>query len=171
MGFANKTYRGIKICIILILFVIFREIGLAESSSDAQKYLKIAISNMYPPNVTYVALMTIKRPNKEYIKRLKVYIKGEDNSLVEFLYPPKEEGLKILSKKDYELMYLPSVEKVIRLSGKNSLVGGEFTHYDILKVRLEEDYDAISLKEKDDYYMLELKAKNKKVSYDKYITM
>lgn len=170
MGIQNKTNRGIKICLIITFFLIAHEV-LAKDRGELnpQDTLKKTIEGMYPLNVVYTSEMVIKRPNKEYRKKMKVYLKGKDNSLVEFFYPPKEQGLKILSKQDITWMYLPSVEKIIRLSGKTSVAGSDFIYQDILRVRLDEDYNATSLKEEENRYILELRAKTKNVAYEKIL--
>lgn len=134
---------------------------------DANSVLKQVDEAMYPAQITYTAKMTIYRPKKEYKKLIKVYIKGYDKALVEFLEPPQERGLKILMIDDNVWMYLPSVEKVIRLTGRMKMMGGEFVHNDIMRVRLSLDYNAESLQKEDNYYILQLKAKSKKVTYDK----
>ncbi len=146
------------------LLLLLTELSIAMTPQEA---LKKADEAIFPSNVTYTGEMTIYRPNKEYTKALKVYIKGRDKSLIEFLSPPKERGTKLLLKEDYVWMYLPSVEKIIRLAGKTSLVGGDFTHDDILRIRLAENYEAISMNEEENCYVLELKAKSKNISYGK----
>lgn len=134
---------------------------------DANSVLKQVDEAMYPAQITYTAKMTISRPEKEHKKLMRVYIKGYDKALVEFLEPPQERGLKILMIDDNVWMYLPSVEKVIRLTGRMKMMGGEFVHDDIMRVRLSLDYNAESLQKEDNYYILHLKAKSKKVTYDK----
>ncbi len=133
---------------------------------DTNSILKQVDEAMYPDQITYTAKMIICRPEKEYKKLMRVYIKGYDEALVEFLEPPQERGLKILMRGDNVWMYLPSVEKVIRLTGKMKMMGGEFVHDDIMRVRLNLDYNAEFLQKEDNHYILQLKAKNKKVTYD-----
>lgn len=163
VGSKDKAHRCLKICVI---FLIGWEI--ASAGSSPQELLGRIDEAMYPSNIVYTAEMRIYRRDKENIKRMKVYIKGKDKALVEFLYPKKERGVKILMRGEYAWMYLPSVEKIIRLSGGVSLAGGDFIHQDIMKVRLEEDYEVVSLKEEEDHSLLELRAKRRGV-YDKIV--
>lgn len=172
MGIQDKTNRGIKICMRIFIFILFLmapEISFGEETITPQQALKKAVENMYSSNVIFTCEMIIKRPNKEYKKRLKIYLKNKDKSLVEFLYPPKEDGLRILSKQDIAWMYLPSVEKIMRLSGKTSVAGSDFIYQDILRVRWDEDYNAVSIKEEGNKYILELRAKSKDVAYKKIV--
>ncbi|MDI6704059.1 MAG: outer membrane lipoprotein-sorting protein [bacterium] len=151
-----------KVIILLLVLNCNNLLGL-----DANGMLKQVDEAMYPTQITYTAEMTIYRPKKEYKKLMRVYIKGYDKALVEFLEPPKERGLKILMKEDDVWMYLPSVEKVVRLTGRMKMMGGEFVHDDIMRVRLSLDYNAESLQQEDNHCILQLNAKNKKVTYDK----
>lgn len=144
---------------------------LAGEREDA--FFKDVEKAIYPENVTYMARMTIYKPGKEYKKLLKVYLKGYDKSLIEFIEPPQERGTRILMIGENSWMYLPSAEKVIRLSGRIRVMGGEFIYDDIMRAKLTIDYILESLEEHDSQKILTLKAKNKKAAYDKiklYIT-
>jgi len=81
------------------------------------------------------------------------------------LEPAQERGLKILNIDKNMWMFLPSVEKVIRLSGKMSVTGGDFVYDDILRVKYGIDYSPVSLAIEGQHHLLALKAKTNTASY------
>jgi len=155
-------YQVVKIFAFCILWVI--PLFADEGENTFFKEMEKAI---YPEDVTYTARMTILRPGKEYKKVIKVYIQGYEKSLIEFLEPPQERGTKILMIGDNMWMYLPSVEKIIRLSGKTKVMGGEFIYDDILRAKLTIDYYVESMEKDEKQTILNLKAKDKIAAYDK----
>lgn len=130
-----------------------------------ETYLKEIEQQIYPEYVTLKARMTIFRPGKEYRKLIKIYIKGYEKSLLEFIEPPQELGTRALMVEDNMWLYLPWVGKVIRLSGRTNVVGGEFIYDDILRPKFTLDYAADSIGEEKGETVLTLKAKNKTAAY------
>jgi len=152
--------------IIFILFLFFLLVSYVYSGEKEETIFKKMEKAIYPENISYTAKVTIYRPGKKYKKLIKVYIKGYEKSLIEFLEPPQERHTRILMIGDNMWLYLPSVEKVIRLSGRIKMGGGDFIYDDILRAKLTLDYYIKRLIEEKEDYILELKAKNNKVFYD-----
>jgi len=148
-----------------MIVLILSSLALSQKTDDLQDILKKVEGSIYPENVVFVAEMTIHRPHKEYHKKIKVYLKGNERSLVEFLEPAQERGLKVLNIDKNMWMFLPSVDKVIRLSGKMSVTGGDFVYDDILRVKYGIDYSPASLSIEGQHYLLALKAKTNRASY------
>ncbi len=79
-------------------------------------------------------------------KTLISYDKGTDTGYAEFLTPARDKGVKYLKIKDNMWMYLPSVDKVIKISGamlRQSMMGSDFSYEDALEgTKLLEKYKA-----------------------------
>lgn len=118
--------------------------------------------------------MKVFRSNK-LVKTYRMDMKseGDEKILVEFSYPPRNKGEKYLKVDESMWIYRPKINKVIRISGRSSFSGSDFSNTDILSVRLDKDYDS-KLLGIEDYngfpaYKLELTAKSEEVTYAKII--
>jgi len=145
-----------KYIALLLLLLIAIQIHAEEGDNLLKRVEEI----IYPENVTYTAEMTIHRPEKVYKKIIRVYMKGYEKSLIEFLEPPRERDTRILMIGDNMWMYLPSIEKIIRLSGRVKIMGGEFIYDDIMRAKLSVDYIVESVKKNDEKIEMLLKAKD-----------
>lgn len=152
---------------ILLIVVVFGHINYIHAESGNNELLLKIENNIYPANVTYTAAMTIYRPGKEYKKIIKVYMQGYEKALIEFISPPKERDTRILMIDDDMWMYLPSIEKVIRLSGSVKVMGGEFIYDDIMRAKFTINYKTESIVENENGILLTLIAKNKGIAYEK----
>ena len=103
------------------------------------------------------------------------YDRGTDTGYAEFLTPPRDKGVKYLKVRDNMWMYLPSVDKVIKITGamlRQSMMGSDFSYEDALEsTRLLEKYTAsVTGEETVDgrvCYVIDLTAKVKDVTYFK----
>ncbi|MFA5113914.1 MAG: outer membrane lipoprotein-sorting protein [Candidatus Margulisiibacteriota bacterium] len=79
------------------------------------------------------------------------YDKGTDTGYAEFLSPARDKGVKYLKIKDNMWMYLPSVDKIIKISGamlRQSMMGSDFSYEDALESsKLLEKYTATLISE------------------------
>ena len=69
-------------------------------------------------------------------KTLRSWSEGEDKSFSEFLSPARDKGVKYLKIEDNMWMYLPSVEKIIKIAGhmlRQSMMGSDFSYEDALE--------------------------------------
>lgn len=150
---------------------IFSSILFAQDLSPNQIVSK-ADGVMFANTTELVVGMRVIRPNQqETEKRLKAYIKGNNKAFVRYLFPPREEGTGYLLLDKDVWMYIPGIERSVRVGSKERMRGTDFSNTDILRVRLSEDYEASLIgKEKigeDLTYVLDLKAKDTTVAYDK----
>lgn len=118
--------------------------------------------------------MKVYRKNKLRKKyRMTMKNAGSEKMLIEFTYPPRNKGEKVLQVGDNIWIYRPKINKIIRISGKSSFSGSDFSNTDILSVRLSKDYNAKIIGEEDfqgkKAYKLELLAKSDDVTYAKII--
>ncbi len=118
-------------------------------------------------------------------KRMVSYAEGRDKSFAEFIYPPRDKGVRYLKIEDNMWMYLPSVDKIIKIAGqmlRQSMMGSDFSYEDALEsAKLLEKYDVELATEETTYikfrkgteevtkgrpcYVLDLTAKVKEVTY------
>jgi outer membrane lipoprotein-sorting protein len=90
-------------------------------------------------------IITIK--NRTIEKSLISYARGNEQSYIEFLTPPRDRGTKILKIGDVIKIYYPSAERVMRLSGhmlRRSMMGSDFSFEDMTEraTKLREEYTA-----------------------------
>lgn len=118
--------------------------------------------------------MKVYRRNKlRKTYRMTMKNAGVDKVLVEFNYPPRNKGQKYLQVGDNLWIYRPKINKVMRISGKASFSGSDFSNTDVFSVRLDRDYNAKIIGEEgykgQKAYKLELLAKSEEVTYAKII--
>jgi outer membrane lipoprotein-sorting protein len=142
-------------------------------------------ANMTYGSARFETTMVINVRKQVRKKKLVSYAQGRDKSFAKFTYPARDKGVKYLKIKDNMWMYLPSVEKIIKISGhmlRQSMMGSDFSYEDALESdKLREKYkikligkETITVRVKKDgkyldvqypCYLLDLTAKVKDVSY------
>ena len=119
----------------------------------------------------FESTMTIHINDEVRTKKMKSYAQGRNKSFAEFTYPARDKGVKYLKIDDNMWMYLPSVEKIIKITGnmlRQSMMGSDFSYEDALESsKLEEKYDIALAGEENNAYVLDLTAKVKEVTYYK----
>jgi len=136
------------------------------------------IINRVDANMTFdtartEARMVIHVDQEVREKTMVSYEKGRDTAYAEFLSPPRDKGVKYLKIKDNMWMYLPSVDKIIKISGamlRQSMMGSDFSYEDAMEsTKLLEKYSAELVGEEAleqrACYVVELTAKVKEVTY------
>jgi outer membrane lipoprotein-sorting protein len=141
-------------------------------------------------NMTYgtarsEATMVIHVGDEVRTKELVSYSEGREKSFAEFTAPARDKGVKYLKIEDNMWMYLPSVDKIIKIAGhmlRQSMMGSDFSYEDALEsTKLLEKYDVKLVAEETTYikfrkgteevtkgrpcYVLDLTAKVKEVTY------
>ena len=112
----------------------------------------------------------------ELRKTYRMLLKYRDTNhvLAETIYPPRNEGEKMLQagRKNFWL-FLPNINRAVRISESNSLSNSDFSNTDLLSPRLSNEYTPKLLgmdKLRDvEVYKLELLAKDESTSYAKII--
>lgn len=114
------------------------------------------IINKVDANMTFntarmEAKMVIHIDNEVRTKELVMYEKGRDTSFAQFLSPPRDKGVKYLKIKDKMWMYLPEVDKTIKIAGhmlRQSMMGSDFSYEDAMESnKLLEKYTATLISE------------------------
>jgi outer membrane lipoprotein-sorting protein len=96
--------------------------------------------------------------------KFRVYGKGSDRSVVEFLAPASDKGRYLLMLRDAMWIYLPSSSRPIRISPMQRLMG-QASNGDVARTSFTVDYNARSAAEEGDTWVLELEAKDPTVAY------
>lgn len=176
---------------IIVLLIIISSFWFGNSSFvDAAELTGAQIVQRVDANMTYGSArmeseMIIHVGKQVRTKKMVSYAQGKDKSFAEFTYPARDKGVKYLKIEDNMWMYLPSVEKIIKIAGhmlRQSMMGSDYSYEDALessnlmdkyKVEFvgEQTIPIISrvgkeeISKKHDCYVLDLTAKVKKVSY------
>lgn len=109
-------------------------------------------------------IISYKGDNKVSDSVLKIYSKGSDNVLVNFILPTSDKGKKLLMKGNNLWMYFPSNNKSIRIPPAQRL-NGEVSNGDVARSVMSEDFYPVKLSEEKEFYVLELKAKTASAPY------
>lgn len=145
----------------------------AQDRLSASEILDRIDENMVSNTVISSSKMIIHKQGRTDIKEMKTWGVGRKKGFVEFYSPARDKGTKYLRIEDELWMYLPSVEKVVKISGhllRQSMMGSDFSYEDMLnRLTLQDDYSAEITGEEDfrgmSCYVLELTAKHREVTY------
>jgi outer membrane lipoprotein-sorting protein len=96
--------------------------------------------------------------------QFRVYGKGADRSVVEFLAPASDKGRYVLMLRDAMWIYMPSSSRPIRISPMQRLMG-QASNGDVARTSFNVDYDATSATQDGDDWLVELAAKDPSMSY------
>jgi outer membrane lipoprotein-sorting protein len=120
--------------------------------------------------------MSVKRAGGDVeVKKMKLWARGQQDSYVEFVSPPRDKGVKYLKLEGNLYMFLPSTEKVVKISGhllRQSLMDSDFSYEDMLESKkLLDNYNAALVGEEaksgEDAWVLDLTAKSEGQTYEK----
>ena len=110
-----------------------------------------------------VELTSIEGTRSETSK-FRVYGKGSDRRVVEFVAPATEKGKFLLMLRDAMYIYLPSASRPIRISPLQRLMG-QASNGDVARTSFTVDYVARSAREDGDAWLVELEAKDPSIAY------
>lgn len=133
-------------------------------------------------NLTFEArkarmMMTIEGRRKRTFEIVS-YGRGEHDSTMEYLSPAREKGTRMLKLGDELWLYMPSVERVQKLSGhmlRQGMMGGDLSYEDLMSSsETRESYEAKILGEATvdgrSCWKLEMVAKDDAVTYPKRVS-
>lgn len=110
-----------------------------------------------------VELTSIEGTHTETSK-FRVYGKGSDRSVVEFVAPATEKGKFLLMLRDAMWIYMPTASRPIRISPLQRLMG-QASNGDVARTSFAIDYVAKSAAEEGDSWIVELEAKDPSIAY------
>jgi outer membrane lipoprotein-sorting protein len=106
--------------------------------------------------------------DKPESSKFRVYGKGSDRSVVEFVAPATEKGKLLLMLRDAMWIYMPSASRPIRISPLQRLMG-QASNGDVARTSFTVDYVPKSMTESEweghKVYVLDLAAKDSDIAY------
>jgi len=148
--------------------------GQAQAELTAEEILQKALDVLYPQSfISEVSLENVKLDGTSQTYTMKMYRKGSDKSLIEFLTPEDLRGLKVLRVDNDIQIFFPSICEFLPVGAQGALVGTIFSYGDVARLDLVADYTpallgAESLNGKP-AYKLELRAKDSSIAYDRVL--
>jgi outer membrane lipoprotein-sorting protein len=107
---------------------------------------------------------------KSESSKFRVYGKGSDRSIVEFVAPASEKGKFLLMLRDAMWIYLPSASRPIRISPLQRLMG-QASNGDVARTSFTIDYHPTSVSEEEwqgkRAWVLNLEAKDPAIAYNR----
>jgi len=108
--------------------------------------------------------------------RLKIMTSGGDKAFAEIIEPKQFKDRQFLRLGDTVWAYFPDrisiqsraedrLKTAIRVSGRETFMGGDFTNNDVLRLNLIGDYASEIIEDLPDQYVLKLKGKDLKLTY------
>jgi len=152
---------------LLTLSFVFLQI-VKLSAQDANALLKTVDDNLMPESYEAYRKIINEEPNGSK-KEFAFYTvkKGKDKIALLYLAPASEKGRSTLRLGENMWLYIPNVNKPVRITSLQSITGGVFNNADIMQLEYSAEYDATFSGETETEQILDLKAKNKTVAYDK----
>lgn len=90
--------------------------------------------------------MTVLRNGRRKVYEMQSYGRGADEAAIEFTAPARDKGTRMLKKGGELWIYMPSIEKVQKISGhmlRQGMMGSDISYEDLLDAaKLREQYDA-----------------------------
>lgn len=152
------------------VFVVIALLGLSGwliASPAADEIVKAVDRNLAPESYEAYRRLINEEPNgkrKEY--EFFTLKKGKDKLALLYLSPASEKGRATLRLGENMWLYIPNVNRPVRITSLQSVVGGVFNNADIMNLDYSVEYSAELESETDTEQVLELKAKTSSVAYD-----
>lgn len=177
-----KQKKSLIVLGILALFgaVLNAGFGVAAADMTGEEILnKVDGILDSPATIMEAAMTTINAKGAEKSSQMRVYTKknatGKTLTLIEYLAPAVDKGSKFLSLGDVNQMwmYLPKVEKSVRIAGsmvKQSMMNSDFSYEDLMNRSNFNDYYSAEVLgnetiEGESCFILDLKAKKGSAHY------
>jgi outer membrane lipoprotein-sorting protein len=150
--------------------LLFLLLALAPSAHavDGVAILRQVDANMWPDSYEmYRKLINVDSDGsrREYV--MYTVKKGRDKVVNLFLAPAEELGRVMLRVGDTMWLQFPDVPQALRVSGMQSVVGGIFNNWDLMRSSFSLEYEVESSEEEPGAYALSLKALSKWAVYDR----
>ncbi len=154
-------------CLLLVSAPAFAEMSADEILKKVDALLDIRNSELEIEMKVYRK----KKLRKTY--RMNAKYQDWEYMLAETTHPPRNKGEKMLTAGENMWLYLPKINKTMRISESNSFSNSDFSNMDILNPNLSDDYTptllGIENYKDEEAYKLELNAKTEEVPYAKIL--
>lgn len=149
----------------------------AQASSPTSEQVLARIDSVLdaPEDMEARETMTLIEADGDRSRReVRIYQKGPDMRLVQFLSPADVRGVGFLRRAEDQLyLYLPAFRRVRRIGSsatREGFAGTDFSYEDLSQKTYGPDYRAERLKRENDRYVLELiPREDSEISYDRLI--
>jgi hypothetical protein len=141
--------------------------ALAAESPDGDALLKQIDKNLAPDSYEMYRKLIDIQPDgtrKEWL--LYTVKKGSEKVLALFLTPASDKGRSTLRLAENLWLYIPGVDKPLRITSLQSVTGGLFNNADILRLDYGNEYSVQSMDTTGTETLLLLKARTTSVAYD-----
>ncbi len=149
-------------------FILIFLFSVILQAQDANVLLKTVDENLMPDSYEAIRKIINEEPNgskKEYT--FYTIKKGKDKIAMLYITPASEKGRATLRLGDNMWLYVPNVNKPVRITSLQSVIGGVFNNADLMQLEYAVEYNASYAEGTEKEYILDLKAKNKTVAYDR----
>ncbi|MBA4311655.1 MAG: outer membrane lipoprotein-sorting protein [Chlorobiaceae bacterium] len=149
-------------------FILIFLFSVILQAQDANVLLKTVDENLMPDSYEAIRKIINEEPNgskKEYT--FYTIKKGKDKIAMLYITPASEKGRATLRLGDNMWLYVPNVNKPVRITSLQSVIGGVFNNADLMQLEYAVEYNASYAEGTEKVYILDLKAKNKTVAYDR----
>lgn len=122
-------------CLLAAVALIASPLGAAQAR-DATAIVEAAIDYWRDTSSYSVSEMIIHRPDWERRMTIRVWTRGEEQSLVRVIAPPKDEGNATLLVGDEMWTFNPKINRVIKIPSsmmQQSWMGSDFSNNDLAK--------------------------------------
>jgi outer membrane lipoprotein-sorting protein len=148
-----------------------------RSNINADTIIKNVSEIMAIDNMKSEQVMTVCREDGSIRKyRLRIMTANGDKAFAEIIEPKQFKGRQILRLGETVWAYFPDRtsqesrskrrgKTAIRISGRDTFMGGDFNNNDILRLRWIEDYIVENMEDLPDQYVLQMKGKNLSHTY------
>lgn len=162
----RRTLTALPLAVALVLLSAAAAWG---QGVDAAALLKRTDALMAPTTFEAQVAMEVDRDDGTTRTYEMTLHRRADNTLVLFHAPQIEKGRRILRRGDDMWMILPNVKRPVRVSARQSLMGGDFNNADILRLSLVDDYKATLKKAEGDAAEIDLEARDRGVTYARVV--
>lgn len=123
---------------VLLLFLLFPLKIKGNNNITAREIVNKVDNNLVPNSLQHRSKMIIHQGRRIYEKEMVGFAFAKDTSFAIFLNPSRDRDTKYLKLGNNLWMYLPSVEKVIKIAGhmlRQSMMGSDFSYEDSLELK------------------------------------
>ena len=171
--------RRLLLALALLLATVFGPLATASAEDmTAQQILDAMDKNMTFESRTSKLTMTVEAGKRTRVYEIQSFGRGESDSAMEYLAPAREKGTRMLKLGDDLWMYLPSVDRVQKISGhmlRQGMMGSDLSYEDMMASEQMEDAYTATVQGSEpvdgrDCWKLEMVAKDDTVSYPKRVS-
>jgi outer membrane lipoprotein-sorting protein len=168
----KKTRAMLLVCALMALVPIFchADPSAVQILDRADDHWDLSLKN----STTELELLVYRENELRKTYHMKLKYQDTDHVLAETTFPPRNEGEIMLQagRRNYWL-FLPNINRAMRISESNSLSNSDFSNTDLLSPRLSVEYTPTLLGTEKlgevETYKLELLAKDESTPYAKII--